>query len=541
MKNNYLLLLVACILATSSLFGQRLKDKRAQINYVSLPTKKLPDSYTTYSVQIYGSNVTESGNSSQALENRIVMDGFKRVNYQDGGGHLRIVANMGGISQGRPESKSNKITKKDEKTGVETVTWEYWYELPMTGSASFHIYGPDGDVLATYNRNYGDKKATSRYSSSSELSKNYNANINRMRKDLAQDVVGDIMRVAIENVSDNFDFDKRHDNPEIFIVENYPSEPDYQKYYDLIDNEWKKIDSAVPASELKTKFGDALAFYEKEAEIDPKGDKKLLKVFEAANYNAALLYFYLDDFEKAVRYANRVIASEGGKHKKSTDLIERIQKEKKLMEMHGINTLHYARDLSNALPPSAIKALEKAQEQLESENNLLRGVVVINGERIEGTVVSEKGVDELDFSDKGNTKFMDASKKEYSYSAKEIEAFSIGTRNFVKKNFAPCAKGKVDPAMHILEEIYTSDKIVLYKYYPSAGALSDAKTEFAFKKASDTDPVSLYDTRFLILKKGLATYFTDCADLKAMCEQGEITNDQEGLLKAARIYAELCE
>ncbi|HRD81172.1 MAG TPA: hypothetical protein PK198_03330 [Saprospiraceae bacterium] len=541
MKNNYLLLLVACILASSSLFGQRLKDKRAQINYVSLPTKKVPDSYTTYSVQVYGSAVTDAGHSNQALENKIVMDGFKRVNYQEGGGHLRIVMNMGYTTQGRAEYKSNKITKKDEKTGVETVTWEYWYEVPLNLSAVFNIYDPAGNILTTYSKNFAGKKSTSRYSKSDDLSKNYNANINRMRKEVALEVINDLMREVVPIVSDQFDFDKRHDNPEFFIIENYPSEPDYQKYFELLDTEWKKIDSAVPTSELKAKFGPALAFYEKEAEIDAKGDKKLLKVFEAANYNAALLNFYLDDFEKAVRYANRVIASEGGKHRKSSDLIERVQKTKQLMDMHGVNTLHYARDLSNAIPPAAMKALEKAQEQLESDNNLLRGVIVIKGETIEGTVVSEKGVEELDFSDKGNTKFMDASKKEYSYSAKEIEAFSIGTRNFVKKNFAPCAKGKVEPTTHILEEIYTSDKIVLYKYYPSAGALSDAKMEFAFKKASDTDPISLYDTRFLILKKGLATYFSDCADLKAMCEQGEITNDQEGLLKAARIYAELCE
>jgi hypothetical protein len=544
MKNNYLLLLVACVLATSTLFGQRLKDKRAQINYVALPAKKLPDSYTTYSVQVYGNTIVEGGNNSESLANRVIMDGFKRVNHQDGGGHLRLVINTGYVSQGRAEYKSKKNTNKDPKTGVETVTWEYWYEIPYSAGPGFQIYDPEGNILGTGGRNFSEVKSTRRYGNSTDLSKNLTAQMNNARREFAQRVTNEIVGMAADLLSNQYDYNKTHDNPELFIIDNYASEADYLKYYDLIDNEWKKIDSAVPASELKTKFGDALAFYEKEAEIDPKGDKKLLKVFEAANYNAALLNFYLDDFEKAVRYANRVIASEGGKHKKSSDLIERIQKEKKLMEMHGINTLHYGRDLSKAIAPAAIKALEKAQEQLESENNLLRGVVVINGEAIEGTVVSEKGVEELDFSDKGNTKFMsekDGVKKEYSYSAKEIEAFSIGTRNFVKKNFAPCAKGKSEPAMHILEEIYTSDKIVLYKYYPSTGALSDAKMEFAFKKASETDPVSLYDTRFLILKKGLATYFTDCADLKAMCEQGEITNDQDGLLKAARIYAELCE
>jgi hypothetical protein len=125
--------------------------------------------------------------------------------------------------------------------------------------------------------------------------------------------------------------------------------------------------------------------------------------------------------------------------------------------------------------------------------------------------------------------------------AKEITAFSIGDRTFVKRTFTPCAKGKANPATHVMEEIYNSEKIVLYKYYPSGGALSDAKTEFAFKKKAEDNPVSLYDTQFLILKKGLANYFTDCADLKAMCEEGGIENEQESLLKAARIYSEVCQ
>ncbi len=375
MKNNYLLLLVACVLATSTLFGQRLKDKRAQINYVALPAKKLPDSYTTYSVQVYGNTIVEGGNNSESLANRVIMDGFKRVNHQDGGGHLRLVINTGYVSQGRAEYKSKKNTNKDPKTGVETVTWEYWYEIPYSAGPGFQIYDPEGNILGTGGRNFSEVKSTRRYGNSTDLSKNLTAQMNNARREFAQRVTNEIVGMAADLLSNEYDYNKTHDNPELFIIDNYASEAEYLKYYELIDNEWKKMDSAVPALELKTKFGDALAFYEKEAEIDPKGDKKLLKVFEAANYNAALLHFYLDDFEKTVRYANRVIASEGGKHKKSSDLIERVQKEKKIMEMHGINTLHYNRDLSKAMAPSAIKALEKAQEQLESENNLLRGVV----------------------------------------------------------------------------------------------------------------------------------------------------------------------
>jgi hypothetical protein len=106
MKYNFLLLLAICATAASPLFGQRLKDKRAQINYVALPAKTLPADYTTYSVRVHGGSIAESGSNSQGLANQIVMDGFKRVNHDDGGGHLRIVVNTGYVSMGRAEYKS---------------------------------------------------------------------------------------------------------------------------------------------------------------------------------------------------------------------------------------------------------------------------------------------------------------------------------------------------------------------------------------------------------------------------------------------------
>ena len=91
-----------------------------------------------------------------------------------------------------------------------------------------------------------------------------------------------------------------------------------------------------------------------------------------------------------------------------------------------------------------------------------------------------------------------------------------------------------------MEELYASDKISLYKYYPISGALGDEKHEFALQKKAEETPISLLDTQFLMFEKGLANYFNDCEDLKIMCENGKIALEEEDLLKAARIYSEVC-
>jgi len=71
--------------------------------------------------------------------------------------------------------------------------------------------------------------------------------------------------------------------------------------------------------------------------------------------------------------------------------------------------------------------------------------------------------------------------------------------------------------------------------------LSGEKTELAYQKTGDPAPVSLEDTQFLVLNKGLSKYFADCPDLTKMCSEGQIELYKEDLIKAARIYTELCE
>ena len=84
MKPTHLFLLLVATLLAGTAFGQRLKDKRAKITYVSLPEKKLPESYTTYSVAVYGSTMVEGGWNADSAEKSINMDvqRFARVRYR---------------------------------------------------------------------------------------------------------------------------------------------------------------------------------------------------------------------------------------------------------------------------------------------------------------------------------------------------------------------------------------------------------------------------------------------------------------------------
>lgn len=549
MKNPTLLacafaLLLASFSSPGTLYGQRLKDKRIRFPYVSFPEKKLPENFLTYSVNMYGSAMVEGGSNSESAGNRIYMDAFKRVSpYGDkGGGHLRIVVNTGAVIQGTPEFKSQKNTTKDSKTGKETVTYTYWYAVPYSAGPSFQIFDPEGNVLESGGGALSEVKNTQSYSNSNDLTKNYATLLNGLRKSYAAEVTNNMIGRVNGVLAKKYDFRKTYDTPELYLLVNHDTEDDYERYFDQLEQECKRLDAAAPTDSFQAAFKGALDFYKKEAEVNAKGDKKMARVYEAANFNAALLSYYLGDFETAVRYAQRVLDQEEGKHRKAKEIVDGVAEIKKQMEFHKIYSMHYSRDLSNAMAPAAMKALEIAKEEEAAANNTLGGSILLKGQTIEGIFKSEKSAADFDFSENGNTKFVaSADNKAYSLSSADIEAFKIGDRQFVRIMFATCIKGKTPAALQIMEEVYSSDKIKLYKHYPTTGATTDGKIEFALKKNAEAEPVSLYDTRFLLLKKGLANYFADCADLKELCEQGEITNDQEGLLKAVRIYAEVCK
>jgi tetratricopeptide (TPR) repeat protein len=364
-----------------------------------------------------------------------------------------------------------------------------------------------------------------------------------LRKSFAADATKNIVAAARNTLGIRYDFRHTSDYPQIYIIKKYKSEADFEKSFEKAKELFEKNTAITPASETKEKMAPYLEIWAKQGSINPKGDKKLKRIYQAANYNLAITYFYLDEFDNAKQHAELVIKSEE-KDKRCERLLERIEKTKKLMELHGVHTLHYERDLSDAMAPKQVKAFEEEKEELEADNNSLGGTITMNGEQINGSVLQSKGAEQMFFGEKGSTSFMveaDGKMTEYDLTSDEVSAFTIGERKFVKMNFSPCAKGKEEASLHILEEIYTSEKINLYQYYPSTGVLGDEKTEFAFQKTGEESPTSLLDTQFLLWNKGIAKYFSSCSDLEGMCAAGDIKMNKDDLLKAGRIYSELCE
>ena len=553
MKTNFLIYSLLLLFALPT-YGQKLKDKRVSFKYVSLPSEQLPEDYKTYSVNVYGSNLANGGLNAGKMEESIKMYGFKKLAGTQGNhGHLRVSVNTGYTTTGTPEFKSRTDTKKD-KEGNETKTTYYWYEFPFSTSGSYSISAPDGTQMDTKNVGFSKTLKTSESTSSASVRKEYGKYKSAKRKEFARSAASNAVKRAQSVLSKRYDFNHTRESHKFYWIKKHKTEAEFKKHFDTVLALYGKTNAGTPSSEYQPKLQAAIDFWKEQASNDPGGDKKLKRICEAANHNLAVTHlYYLDDLDAAKQYAEAVMKIDS-KNKHAKNILSEIAAAKKSMAMHDIHTMHYTRDVADAIGPAKVKELEKAEELAVAKEQMAAaaaaktsnaaGNIYINGEKLSGSMVLSDADEALSFGDGGNISFTmkDGEKdKKYDLTSEEISAFEIGERSFAKKNFTPKAKGKSEMQKHILEEIYASGKITLYKYHPSSGAMGDEKIEYAYQKKADEQPVSLYDTQFLILKKGLANYFSDCADLKEMCSEGAIKLNEEDLIKAARIYSELCE
>lgn len=525
-------------------YGQKLKDKKISVKYVSIPSMKLPAEYDTYSTRVYGNAIGTGRVDAAGLAKSIKMNNFKQLDETDGyAGHLRVLIYAGNVNTGKASRKSKTTSRKDKK-GKVTTTTSYWYEVPYSVSCSYKVVDPTGNALISGNHPVRSTLRFKKGYTGSQAYKNYKNQISNSIRSAASGAASNVVKLAQKGINSKLDFCYSRASPELFYLKKYESAADFQKHFEDTKTIFAKATATTSAEELKEQLKPAMKFWVEQGDFEPKGDKKLMRVYKAAYYNLALVHYYLDNLDAAKMYADLVIKSEG-KDKDAKNLLKQIETTKKRMALHDIHTLHYKRDLSKAVGLANVKEVEESKEdKAVVETISMEGSILLKEQQIKGQVFQEKEAKEMLFGANGNTWFVvekGEESTEYEFTTEEITAFKIGGRSFIKMPFSPCAKGKTAAATHIMEELYVSEKIKLYQYHPTSGALGDEKSEFAFQKTNSESPISLLDTQFLLLNKGLANYFSDCEDLKTMCSEGAIKMEKDDLVKAARIYSELCE
>ena len=550
---KFLTLLIAIsFIFTQDLSAQKIKDQRISFEYTRLPSNPLDPTFTTYSSVVYGSDygLENLGLDRNAMaDSYFTLGGFKRVGQ---GGHFRISCYVGYPTTVSAVTKSytETITNKDKtKSKVTRYKKEIKYRAPVR----YKVEDFQGNVITSGSMNevkvftWGDG-ARSKYSLGNSWAESREGVMNSRYKK----AVRDGFKSASGTIRSLYGYSikKRTAQIEMLGKKDKMTE-EFMSAYETTKAAFAKMKANEKPDKVKEEVRPALEFYLEEKKKWSASDKKERKVRSACVYNLATIFYWLDEIDEARKYANECIEIDY-KPARAKTLLKGIDATKKLFDINNTTSRHPYFDLENATPPgmAAFGGLDVVEDGPSGGGGgvaaTLTGFIVDkNDVKVPGDfVVAAAEGEELKFGPQGNISFdymQDGRKTSAALSPMDLKEFSLNERNFMVMDFIPGAKGNTESKTSIMELLYDGGSIKVLKYYPYDDALGDQSVEYAFHKTGDAAPTSTSSTTFLLFNKGLQKYFADCADLAEVAGTGEFKKTEDDIIRAARVYAEMCK
>lgn len=537
--------IIICLFTVCVLFAQKVDQQKVKVHYTQLPTSPLDPEYTTYSTYVYGSgsSIEGAGYTREGLATNFKLKSFKEVGT---GGHFRISVRVGSLDIG--ESKNQSYTKKVKQDDKEVTKTYYKRVITWMLPVSYQIHDYKGNMISqgtmgnTYKKEEWGSGNTSSYTLSKKWSDARKGVYNRWRKNGVKTSIGQISKL----VRSKYDFRPVSENEmfETLKIKKKDSfdSAKYNEALETLKTAFEKMKADEPVDVLKPEVKPAVDFWLSEKDKYPASDKKLSKIRHICLNNLALTFYYLDELDEAKKYATECleIKFRDGRTKR---LIKEIERTRELFVTNNMTTRHPSFDVESATPPSAAKFGDL--DESDEEGTTLDGTVVNNaGDKIEGSFkVAVAEEEELKFGPEGNVVFSyvkDGRTTEDALDPGTTKEFNLGERHFYVDEFVPGSKGNTESKTGILEILYTSPSIKVLKYYPYDDKLGDQPIEYAFQKGEEA-PVSTSSTSFLLFNKGLSKFFADCTDLAEAAGGGEFKKEEADIIRAARVYGEMCQ
>lgn len=351
---NKSLFFIALISITSLTYAQRVDLDRESFsyNYRNLPNLVIDKSFQTYSVNVDKTAALELFSNEKA-NNRINIEGRKKVT---GKSHFQVNISMGDLIIESSKVESRYTVKKDDSGKEISRTYYYWAEVIYTFEASAWVNDINGNRLNTYTlaeRRITNTYKTSEYSSSSAAADYYNNNKYEIKAKLAQEQID--AAASSLNHSLNYDFGyKTSVEQDKFWTLGSKKHEEYTAFNDAIQKAKAAIvtisANEIPA-DINDKFKSSIDYFNgiltKYTDPEEKGQKKLRY---AAYYNLAYIYYALENFDKAIEFADLLV-----KNDYDVKDGERLIKDSNILRAefvkHFINTRHFVPICENATAP----------------------------------------------------------------------------------------------------------------------------------------------------------------------------------------------
>jgi hypothetical protein len=321
--------------------------------YRNLPLQILDSSYRTYSVSVETGQVMKTLNRQDEVMNRLVIEGWRQLPYD---AHVHIQVNMEDVLIEGTEmvTKVYLIKDKDGKQIGERKAYRNQVRYSYAARWSMTDYKGNvlqQEVLAT--RSARQTHSGPEYNSEAEARASSIFGFVGLLNQLNQQTMNQVVNNLSQWLTRNYGYTESYVSDFLWIL-NKPKHPDHEGFH----RAWISFRQAMmlmtpsdPLDEVREKMKPSIDYFNKVKKMCAGStDKHGRKIFFAASFNLAKIYYYLDDAAKAMAEAGEVVMN-GYDSKEGYRLQNWAEALQNHMQQSKIKTRHFPMDTESFRGP----------------------------------------------------------------------------------------------------------------------------------------------------------------------------------------------
>ncbi|MDC0008080.1 hypothetical protein OAE12_00045 [bacterium] len=504
------------------------------VNYVRLPEKPiLEDSNRTFSVKSLNSEVLTQSFSQHYFESEIKVDGFTKL---DNDAFITVESKLIDVTiisndVSREEKSSTDKEGKVRKWSVYQAVINYRTEGTITVSS---IDNSINEVFKFNRENTIKSKVEDTYKAADYFrDKN---NIKSLRIDFVKNAIYQVNQKL--NTLIGYSSITKKDNLMILDSKKHPEYANHQENFTLVKEAFAKMKSNEPIDAIAKEVQPAIDYFESVIPKYPDDKRKSRKLKYASLYNNAIIYYYLDQPEKSLAYAEKIIANDISKADakfittRAETLLQRF-KDNQLKTRHMEVLTEDKSDFQNLVAQSN-GASEEVFDPANDDDYSLSYIMTLAGDTIPA-YVNVATINSLSTKLKGYVKDLEGKQVPRNFGASEVEMVVLGngekryTVTFNEAQEALTASSFKKAGKKFVKRVYTSKTIDLYSY--------QNKELVILKKSSGKGNSTSSSGWAMSFRKKLAGLLDgECAALADRVKQKEFSNNQDSLIEFIKAY-----
>lgn len=501
-----------------------LDQEKIKVAYINLPSEPMFNpqdrNYSTTFYSPYNQYELQS-----AIENHFHIEGFDV--YPDNT-NIRLDFKFQELIIKGTDIRTKKIEKKDSNGNIK-VTYKYTPIITYRTSAKVLVSYASG-TNKTYsfgnsNSTHNGVETSSRRSADSFIS----GNLQQIKNELNRKFITASVKSVKGKMNRLHGYQPVHTTDHLIIMDSkkYPEYNDYKKFQSEIVNIFNKMSPFKPLMNPNNaeKINRAITFLEKIPANYPKNKRSHKKMRYASFYNLAILNHYLENFDKASDYYQKVITNDyhEGQSKRNLKTVDRL---KTLYSINKVTTSHFqiqkANTGNNNQAQSSQNFIYLDADILTNNNQSTEGKIEL-ADNVSDIIYELQSLASINFkhlndADEVTVTTIDSS----TIQSIQLEESKLQNIEYLAQKDSPAVKG-------LALELFTSNKISLYHY----------NNEIILKKATEKLGQSTSATAYSFgFKKKLSQYLSTCQKMQADIKSGKYKNNIDSLTLAMGAYTQ---